>query len=394
MAPTLTQDQCASLVGPQNIPIAAIPALPNVCVNNIGLYLTNAQLAAFTTNQISSLSFDWLRAAGQARQLVLLPKASSDAVFRILSLGKLTDNQIALVTPGQLAGLTDNQFGLLRSSYYKAMTQPQMDTLRPGQISVALDKWTDQQMNNLTPDQIRGIPVSQTNELTSYFTAWNEYQIYALTSGQLAAVPQVFGYQWFGGVLAKMSIWQLDSLSDAAIIQLAKSPDRIKLVPLARIATLNDQTIIQIAKANTLQNLPDSQLAVLQVSALRQLKSLNLLGGLSQQQLAKLPTTDFTQTAIQDATCKTAGVDLGNLFAMYTTQDTMPAQNSGRSSFNNRVRVASNGIFPLPYTATYVTFDRDVMPSNINFYGVRSTIFAVTEGGRYTVTCRTSAYGN
>lgn len=385
VASNLTEAQCASLVGPKNISVAAIPALPNVCVNNMGIQFSNDQLAALTTEQVSSLSFEWLRLAGQAKQVVLLPEASSIAVFRILSLKMLTADQITMVTPDQLQGLTAEQFGLISSSYFKAMTETQMKALRPDQISAAFDKWTDQQMRNLTPDQIRGLPASQASGLVSYFTSWTQEQIHALTPDQLAFIPQVFSYPWFKDVLKMLSTSQIDSLTDPAVLELAKSTDEVQILPVSLIASLTDQTVVQLAKAKNLKNLSNDQLSKLQVSAIRKLKALSLLGGLSAEQVAELPSTDLTLTATFDGTCETAGMTLTNLFAYYSTQ---AAELGVRSENYESVRVSSNGQFTVPYNATYVYFNRDVMPSNINFYGVNGTVFTVSDGKSYTVTCR------
>lgn len=359
VAANLTQDQCATLAGPNNIPVAVIPSLPNVCVNNMGLWFSNDQLAALTTSQVSSLSLEWLRSAGQAKQVVLLPKASSAAVFRILALNMLTADQITMVTPDQLKGLTASQLGLFSSSYLQAMTEAQMNALRSDQISAAFDKWTDQQMRNLTADQIGGLPVSQTSGLVSYFKSWTSAQIQALTPAQLASIPQVFGYSWFADVLKSLSATQISSLTD--------------------------QTVVQLAKANNLKNLSNDQLSKLQVSAVRQLMTLNLLEGLSEDQAAALPSTDLTLTATFDKTCPIAGMTLNNLFAIYSTQPTKPED---LTKYDAKVSVSNTGIFTVPYNATYVYFSRNVLPSNINFYGVNSTVFTVSNGNSYTVTCR------
>jgi len=267
VASTLTQDQCAVLVGPQNIPVSVIPALPNYCVNNMGLGFSNDQLAALTPDQSSSLSMDWLRLAGPAKQVALLSNASSDAVFRIFALKKLSANQITMVTPDQLYGLSPQQLGLLDQSYLQAMTEIQMDALRADQIAAALDKWTDQQMKNLTTVQISGLPSSQTPVFIDYYNVWTTDQVQALTPAQLDATPlDYYGYAWFKN--------KLKGLSDS------------------QIATLTDRTVIQMAKANILGNLSNSQLTNLSVSAVKNLKNLKLLGGLSDAQIALLRSTD------------------------------------------------------------------------------------------------------
>lgn len=388
VASNLTEAQCATLVGPKNISVAAIPALPNVCVNNMGIQFSNDQLAALITEQVSSLSFEWLRLAGQAKQVVLLPAASSMAVFRILSLNMLTSDQVMMVTPDQLKGLTAKQLGLISGSYLKVMTETQMTALRSDQISAAFDKWTDQQMKNLTPDQIRGLPASQASGLVSYFTSWTQEQIHALTPDQLASIPQVFSYPWFKDVLKVLSTSQIDSLTDPAVLELAKSKDEVQTLPDALIASLTDETVVQLAKAKNLKNLSNAQLSKLQVSAIRRLKTLNLLEGLSAEQVAELPSTDLTLTAKFDGTCEKAGMTLNNLFAFYATQATEPGRLSENYKF---VRVNSSGQFTVPYNATYVYFNRDVMPSNINFYGVNGTVSTVSNGKSYTVTCRTTS---
>lgn len=383
----LTQDQCATLLGPQNIPVAVIPALPNACVNNMGWQFTNSQLAALTNGQISSLSFDWLRGVGQAKQTILLPNASSDAVYRILSLGMLAPNQVTSLTPDQLQGLSASQFSTLRSTYLKALTQTQMNALRADQISAVFDKWTDQQMIHLMPDQIRGLPASQTYGLVSYFASWTNDQVQALTSAQLAAVPQVFGYPWFQKVFPKLLDSQIDSITDEAIIQLAKSGNGVHALPVSKIASLKDETVVQMARAGILKNLSNDQLATLSVSSVRRLTTLKLLGGLSQEQKDALPSTNVALTAVFDASCPYAGMTLGNLIAYYSMQATKPAkyQTEGFTA----VGVNGSGQFAVPYNATYVYFDRRDMPTNINFYGVDETLFSVSEGSRYTVTCRT-----
>ena len=220
-ASALTQDQCASLRNAQQIPLDAVASLPNYCVNNMGLYLSTPQLSELSPSQISSLSINWLRAAGQARALVLLPKAPAMAVFRMLSLKLLPADQINALSPDQLNGLTAAQFGLFDTSYYKAMTLEQMAYLRSDQISAAFDKWTDSQMKGLTPAQIAGLPPSQTNGLTSYFTSWTTAQIQALTPAQLNSVSAVFGYPWFKAVYPKLSMEQLSGISGAALKGLA-----------------------------------------------------------------------------------------------------------------------------------------------------------------------------
>lgn len=364
VASNLTQDQCAALVGPQDIPVAVIPVLPNACVNNMGLRFSNTQLAALTTDQVSSLSWDWLRTAGQAKQVVLLNNASSDAVFRILSLNMLTDNQISMVTPDQLNSLTANQFGLIPSAYFEAMTETQLNALRSDQISAAFDNWTDQQMRNLTPNQISGLPASQTSGLANYFRSWTNPQIQALTPGQLATIPTFFGYTWFKDVLTNLSPSQIASLSDEAVIQLASG--------------------------NNLQNLSNDQLTKLQVSAVWKLKTLNLLDGLSKEQVAALPSTDLTLTAKFDKTCPIAGVTLNNLSASYSTQATQPAVNLP-GAWNSVFYVSESGVFTVPRNATYVDFGRTELPNNRNFYGVNPTVFAVKDGGSYTVTCQTNS---
>jgi len=393
VAATLTQDQCATLVGPSNIPVVVIPALPNVCVNNIGLQFSNVQLAALTAEQITSLSFDWLRAAGQARQVILLTKASSAAVFRILSLNKLTNNQIAMVTPAQLQGLTAQQFGLLSKTYLQAMTDTQMQALRSDQISVAFDKWTDPQMRNLTTAQISGLPASQTSGLLSYFRSWTPEQVQALTPAQLATIPQAFSYPWFNQVFANFSFVQKSTLTNQAVVQMAKSIE-VQKVPVESISTLTDQTVVQMAQNNTLKNLSNAQLAALPVSAIKQLKIMNLLGVLSDAQNNVLPSTDLTLTATLDRSCASVDMTLDNVIAAYSTQATQPAnQQDGYTG----IALNNSGIFAVPYNATYVYFNRnsalDRMPTNINYYGVINTVFAVQAGGTYAITCRTSAHG-
>lgn len=387
-AATLTQDQCASLVGAINIPIAVIPALPNVCVNNMGLQLSNNQLAALTAEQISSLSFEWLRAAGPAKQVILLTNAPSAAVFRILSLNKLTNNQLAMVTPAQLQGLTAQQLGLLSKTYLQAMTDTQMQVLSSAQIAAAFDKWTTPQMRKLTPAQISGLPASQTNGLLSYLLSWTPEQVQALTPAQLATIAQAFSYPWFNQVFANFSFLQKSTLSNQAIAQLAKSSEVQKL-PEEAIRTLTDQTIVQMAQNNTLKNLSDEQLTLLPVSAVKQLKIKNLLGGLSADQISKLVSTDLTLTATFDKSCPLAGMWLSNLFANYYTQATQQDITSMTPPAGT-LRVGADGKFAVPYNATYVTFLRDVMPSNINFYGVNGTIFVIGGTNTFTVTCRTT----
>lgn len=390
-ASKLTQDECATLVGPSNIPDSVISSLPSVCVNNMGLRFTNNQLEALTGVQISTLSFDWLRAAGQARQVVLLAKSTSQAVFRIVALNMLSTDQIKLITPRQLQGLSDTQLGLFSKNYLKVLTDVQMQVLRSGQISAAFDKWTDQQMRGLTPAQIKGLPATQTNGLLSYFTSWSNAQIHALTPAQLAAIPHAFGYPWFSKVLNKMSTEQTKSLTNQAIFQLAKYSVEVQTLPDSLISSLSDNTVVSMAQVGYLSNLSDTQLSKLSVSAVWNLKLRNMLGQLSENQRGSLPSTDLTLTATLDRSCKDVDMTLGKLRAVYSTQITQPTNSSEGYTSD---AVSGSGQFTVPRNATFLYFNRDfdqLMPTNINFYGVIQKVTPVTANATFSVACRTTS---